>query len=66
MKKYIRSDHESDTSIGQAKDPHELALDLRYMGVDGLDILEFFMDHLPTEQCYDLLMQLADERGIDV
>lgn len=66
MKKYIKSNHEFDTSTEQTKDVYELELYLMHMGVDSLDFLEFFMNHLPPKQCYDLLMQLADERGIDV
>lgn len=70
MKRYIRLDSGlvtlSDASTGQTKDVHELALTLMQLGVDGSDIIEFFLDNLPSNQCYDLLKQLADERGIDV
>ena len=70
MKRYIKSDYEvtapSDASAEQTKDVHEVALTLMQLGVDGSDILEFFLDHIPSNQCYDLLKQLADTRGIDV
>lgn len=70
MKRYIKSDYEvttpSDASAEQTKDVHEVALTLMQLGVDGSDILEFFLDHIPSDQCYDLLKQLGAERGIDV
>lgn len=60
MKRYINA------SVGYTEKLHKLINHLSYEGVDEHTMLEFFFDNLSSEQCYKMMLQLADECDIDV
>lgn len=60
MKRYVNA------SIGQTEKLHDLVAYLSQEGIDEHEMLMHFFDNLPSSQCYDMLIQLAEECYIDL
>ena len=62
MKRVIKASRK----MGPTEKLHKLVDYLKSEGVTEYTMLEFFFDNLMSEDCYEMMKQLADECDVDL
>ena len=60
MKRYVKA------AKGRTEQLHDLVDYLSREGLDEHEMLMFFFENLPSDQCYKMMVQLAGECDIDL